>query len=461
MQIIRLQALACISYYGYFVSKSNYFSKFLTLHDQLGSCIAFRLEYFIFPILNLSVVACEPLILAFEFFLLMTSFKVTVVGGCGGIGQPLCLLLKSNPRVSEIAIYDLKTAVCPPQGVAADLSHIDTPSVVKGYTDPFELPSALKGANVVVIPAGAHRNPGQTRDDLFLTNAKILKELAEAVVLSAPTAIVLVVTNPVNSLVPLVAEVFKKAGVYDPKRIIGVTSIDNIRAAVFFAEKCKVDVKNVSVPVVGGHGWTTVVPLFSQASPKVALTPADIDVLTRRCQDGGSDIVNAKKGAGSATLSVAHSLDKFLTVVLKGLAGEKGVASAYVDVGSGQFMAGPVEFDKSGAAKALPLPSNLTDYEKSKVAEAKKKLVEDIKVGQTFLGSGSPRPASPAKAPAPSIQVTGAAAAEPSAAASRTHGPMIQITGIKGPHGMIQMSGTFGRANPSATSPRGQYPRKL
>ena len=78
--------------------------------------------------------------------------KVAVLGAAGGIGQPMSLLLKLNPKITELSLYDLVNT----PGVAADLSHINTPAVVKGYKGDDQLASALKGANIVVIPAGLH-----------------------------------------------------------------------------------------------------------------------------------------------------------------------------------------------------------------------------------------------------------------------------------------------------------------
>ncbi len=87
--------------------------------------------------------------------------KVAVLGGAGGIGQPLSLLMKLNPRVSELAVYDIKGAA----GVAADIGHINTKSVVTGYqNDEKELDACLKGSEIVLIPAGVPRKPGMTRD---------------------------------------------------------------------------------------------------------------------------------------------------------------------------------------------------------------------------------------------------------------------------------------------------------
>lgn len=87
--------------------------------------------------------------------------------------------------------------------------------------------------DLVVIPAGVPRKPGMTRDDLFKINAGIVRTLCEGVAKSCPNAIVNLISNPVNSTVPIAAEVFKKAGTYDPKRLLGVTTLDVVRANTF------------------------------------------------------------------------------------------------------------------------------------------------------------------------------------------------------------------------------------
>merc|ERR1719295_1716646 len=150
---------------------------------------------------------------------------VAVMGASGGIGSPLSLLLKLNPAVTKLTLYDIVHT----NGVAADLSHIETETVVAGFNGDTLLKDSLVGADVVVIPAGVPRKPGMTRDDLFNTNASIVRDLSDAVAQYAPNAIVCIISNPVNSTVPIASEVFKKRGVYDPKRIFGVTTLDIVR----------------------------------------------------------------------------------------------------------------------------------------------------------------------------------------------------------------------------------------
>jgi len=147
-----------------------------------------------------------------------SNFKVCVCGGAGGIGQPLSLLMAMDPNVSEVSIFDLSVAMVPPAGVAADLSHLECKAKVNGYVmevgkNPIDfMQDALTGCNLVLIPAGMPRKPGQTREDLFKVNADIAKGLVEAVANYCPNAMVALIVNPVNSIVPAMCELYKKAG---------------------------------------------------------------------------------------------------------------------------------------------------------------------------------------------------------------------------------------------------------
>ena len=146
------------------------------------------------------------------------AYRVAVVGAAGGIGAPLSLLLKQNPLVSHLALYDV-SPVTP--GIGSDLSHMDTPARVSAYTGE-ELQAALKDSDVIVVPAGIPRKPGMTRDDLFNTNAGIVANIAKVAAETAPKAALLIISNPVNSTVPICAEVMKKHGVYNKAKLFGV-----------------------------------------------------------------------------------------------------------------------------------------------------------------------------------------------------------------------------------------------
>lgn len=312
------------------------------------------------------------------------NFKVVVAGAAGGIGQPLALLLKQNKLVTRLALYDI-APVTP--GVAVDLSHMDTASKVSGHQGPDHLGDAIKGSDVVVIPAGVPRKPGMTRDDLFNTNASIVRDIAASIAKNSPKAIVAIITNPVNSMVPIASEVLKKAGVYDANRVLGVTTLDVVRAAAFIGEINGVDPQSVSIPVIGGHSGVTIIPVLSQSKPAVKLSEqAKIDALTQRIQEAGTEVVKAKAGGGSATLSMAYAGARLVGSVLRGLNGESNVVEcAYIksSLTEASYFANPVVLGKNGVEKNLGFGA-LNDYEKKLLQAAIPELQKNIKTGEEF-----------------------------------------------------------------------------
>ncbi|CAI0641089.1 unnamed protein product [Colletotrichum noveboracense] len=319
--------------------------------------------------------------------------KVAVLGASGQIGQPLSLLLKSSPLVSDLRLYDVVHAV----GVATDLNHIDTPAPVKGYLPENDgLQKALSGAEVVLISAGIARKPGMTRDDLFKTNANIIADLATGVAKFCPTAFVGIITNPVNSTVPIAAEVLKKNGVFNPQRLFGVTTLDVVRGSKFVADVLGNDPRQLKVPVVGGHSGATILPLISQSEPKVQLSQEQIEAITHRVQFGGDEIVKAKASAGSATTCMAYAGFRFAQAIIKAAQGQTGIVEpAYVylpgvpggdavskDLGV-EYFAVPVSFGANGAETARPIGS-LSDYETKLLKIAVDELKGNVKKGEDF-----------------------------------------------------------------------------
>lgn len=311
--------------------------------------------------------------------------KITVLGAAGGIGQPLSLLLKNQlPAGSDLALYDVAPFT---PGVAVDLSHIPSNVNVEGYTGEEGLAKALTGAKVVVIPAGMARKPGMDRSDLFKFNANIVKDLATNIAKYAPDACVAIITNPVNTMVPLAAEVFKKAGTYNAKKLFGVTMLDSLRAETFWADTVGYGRGSIRIPVIGGHSGSTILPIFSQTIGYDDVAAEDIQKLTVRVQNAGTEVVNAKAGAGSATLSMAAAGARFALALVKGLQGESGVVEcAYVE-GDGKyapFFAQPVQLGTEGVKSYLPL-GKFSAYEEKCLNEMLDTLKADIKLGVDFV----------------------------------------------------------------------------
>lgn len=267
------------------------------------------------------------------------TLKVTVLGAAGGIGQPLSLLLKINPYVTSLSLYDMVNI----EGVAADLSHIDTNTKVIYHmpnadrsNKQQQLKDALINSNFIIIPAGLPRKPGMTRGDLFNINASICAELAESIAINAPNAFILVISNPVNSTVPIFKEILSKHGVFNPSKLLGVTALDQVRANTFISQLIpQSNSTHFFIPVVGGHSGHSIVPLFSQSQvplpPSILENAETMDSLIHRVQNGGDEVLEAKRGTGSATLSMAYAGIKFFNYLLNGYFGkEEEKISSYI-----------------------------------------------------------------------------------------------------------------------------------
>jgi len=318
------------------------------------------------------------------------NLKVCVCGGSGGIGQPLSLLMAMNPNVSELCVFDLNIAMVPPAGVAADLSHLERKCSVKGYSmevgkNPVDhLEECLTGCHLVMIPAGMPRKPGMTRDDLFKTNADIAKGIVEACAKYCPEAVLGMIVNPVNSVVPAMAELYKKKGL-DPMKIVGVTTLDCVRANKFVAEITSKNPNYINVPVIGGHAGETILPLFSQDKAGKTIAEDKIPDLDKHVQDAGTEVVEAKGGKGSATLSMAYAGYRLGKAVLAGLNGQRRIECAYCKSDSTDlpYFAQKVVFGEGGITKVLAL-GDLSEHEKTRLEAVKTELKSQIETGLKY-----------------------------------------------------------------------------
>lgn len=321
------------------------------------------------------------------------SYKVCVVGGAGGIGQPLSMLMCMDPNVAELCIYDLTIAMVPAQGVAADLSHLNKKCAVKAYAFDKEAKAidvageCLTGCHLVLVPAGVPRKPGQDRKDLLNINAGIAKNIVEACAKFCPEAVVALIVNPVNSVVPAMCELWKKKGL-NPAKIVGVTTLDCVRAEKFVHEITGAPVEEISIPIVGGHAGTTILPLFSQ-DKAAATIPADkIPDLDKKVQDAGTVVVAAKNGKGSATLSMGYAGARLGSAVLASMAGTPTTECAYVQssVTELPYFASKVTFGKDGVETVHPL-GELSAHERTRLAEMTPTLKEEIDAGLEYAAA--------------------------------------------------------------------------
>merc|ERR1712039_420334 len=195
-------------------------------------------------------------------------------------------------------------------------------------------------------------------------------------------AVVALIVNPVNSVAPAMTELWKKAGL-DPKKIVGVTTLDIVRANKFVSE---ITGKPAKIPVIGGHAGKTVLPLFSQDPAGSTIDASKIPDLDVKVQDAGTEVVKAKNGKGSATLSMAYSGARLGKAVLSGLAGVPVTECAYVEssvVEGLPYFASKVVFGKDGIQKVLPI-GTLTMHEKKRLEELTPILKGEIDDGLEY-----------------------------------------------------------------------------
>ncbi|MBK4765008.1 MAG: malate dehydrogenase [Pantoea sp. Brub] len=308
--------------------------------------------------------------------------KVVIIGAAGGIGQALSLLLKIYlPDYSKLYLYDTSPNIL---GIALELNHIPTSINVKGFSGNYPN-SSFKDADIILISAGLARKPGMQRSDLFNTNANIICNIIEKIAITAPKALIGIITNPVNTTVVIASEILKKYHVYDKNRLFGITTLDIIRANTLVATLKDQNPQDINVPVIGGHSSTTIVPLLSKIKG-INLKKQEIISLTESIQNSGTKIVEAKVGSGSATLSMGYAATKFCMSLVNALQGKENILEyAYIE-GDGKyakFFSQAFILGKHGI-KEYKSFDNLSDFENSLLMNMLNDLNKDIIKGEHF-----------------------------------------------------------------------------
>ena len=182
--------------------------------------------------------------------------KVTVVGA-GNVGATCANVLAVKKVASEVVLIDIKEGVA--EGKAMDIMQtaqmLGFDTVVKGVTNDY---SQTAGSDVVVITSGLPRKPGMTREELIGVNAKIVKSVADQILAYSPNAILVVVSNPMDTMAYLT---YKALGL-PRNRVIGMGgALDSSRFKYFLSQKLGCNANEVEGFVIGGHGDTTMIPM--------------------------------------------------------------------------------------------------------------------------------------------------------------------------------------------------------
>lgn len=187
--------------------------------------------------------------------------KVTVVGA-GNVGATAANVLAVKNIASEVVLIDIKEGVA--EGKAMDIMQtaqlLGFNTVVRGVTNDYE---QTANSDVCVITSGIPRKPGMTREELIGVNAGIVKSVAEQLLKYSPDAILIVVSNPMDTMAYLTL----KATGLPSNRVIGMGGqLDSSRFKYFLSQKLKCNANEVDGFVIGGHGDTTMIPMARFAS---------------------------------------------------------------------------------------------------------------------------------------------------------------------------------------------------
>src|SRR6266511_2709234 len=253
----------------------------------------------------------------------MARSKIALIGGgqIGGVLAQLCALRE----LGDVVLFDIVEGL--PQGKMLDIAEaapVDGFDVQLKGTNSYE---DIAGANVVIVTTGLPRKPGMSRDDLIAVNSKIMQSVAEGIKKHAPSAFVIVISNPLDAMVTLCQRITG----FPHNRVVGQAGVlDSARFAAFIAWELGVSVKDVSAVTLGGHG---------------------------------DDIVPLVRYTSVSAIAMAESFLKDAKRVLPTcvyLKGEFGVDGLYVGV--------PTVIGAGGAEKVLEL--NLNDQEQATVAKS-------------------------------------------------------------------------------------------
>jgi len=301
--------------------------------------------------------------------------KVTVVGA-GKYGSMTALRVAEYNLASEVVMTDIVEGL--PQGLALDINQsrfvekFDTK--VSGTNDYKETAES----DVVVITAGLPRKPGMSRMDLLEVNAGIVTDVTKQILEYSEDPIIIVVTNPLDQMTTLTAEVSKLS----KGRVIGQAGIlDSSRFAYFISEKLNVKMSDVYALTLGSHGETMVpVPSLCTVSgePLVdILSEKDIDELVKKTSEGGAEIVGLLK-TGSAYFAPASSAATMVKSIISDsnevfpvcawLEGEYGINDVYLGV--------PAKLGKRGVTEIVEY--DLTTTELDALREASKAVKDKV-----------------------------------------------------------------------------------
>lgn len=294
--------------------------------------------------------------------------KVTVIGA-GFVGATSAQRIVEKD-LADVVLVDIVEGL--PQGKALDIMES---SPIEGFDAKIVGAndySQTKDSDIVVVTAGIARKPGMSRDDLQITNAKIISDVVRKVVTFSPKAILILVTNPVDVMSYLAL----KVSGFSPQKVIGMAGIlDSSRYRYFIAEALSISPQDVQAMVLGGHG-DSMVPLPGYSSVNgisigQLLSTKKIEEINNRTRKAGAEIVGLLK-SGSAYYAPSAAVAQMVKAIISDenkilpcsvyLNGEYGLRDVYCGV--------PIRISAKGVEEIIEI--KLTGQEKTALEESSK-----------------------------------------------------------------------------------------
>lgn len=301
--------------------------------------------------------------------------KITIVGA-GRVGESTAQLVAEQDLCKELMLLDIREGV--PQGVALDIQETAPLLGFDTQVNGCHQAEGIKDSELVIITAGVPRKVGMTRSDVLDVNVKVIDDIVDSIVKYAPDAIVLLVSNPVDTLT---YETFLRSG-FEPNRVLGQAGVlDSTRMASFIAMETGFSSKDIDAMVLGGHG-DTMVPMMrfttiSGIPVEHFLQQNVIDDIIERTRNGGAEILSLRK-TSSAYDAPAAAITAMVDAIVHGrrrimpavaiLQGEYGQSDMAMGV--------PCVLSDTGVEKIIELPLN--DKEQAMFDESVASIRTDI-----------------------------------------------------------------------------------
>ena len=289
--------------------------------------------------------------------------KITVVGA-GAVGASCAEYIAIKNFVSEVVLLDIKEGFAEGKAMdlmqTASLNNFDTNII--GSTNDY---SKTSNSNICVITSGIPRKPGMSREELIGINAGIVKTVSSNLLQHSPDTILIVVSNPMDSMTYLV----HKTTALPKNRIIGMGgALDSARFKYRLAEALDASVKEVDGMVIGGHSDKGMVPLISKATrngEKVSdlLSTERLDQVKQDTKVGGATLTGLlgtsawyAPGAAVSSLTQAIICDEKKTFPCSSyLNGEFGINDICIGV--------PVVLGKNGIEEIVEINLDQSDMD--------------------------------------------------------------------------------------------------